>query len=228
MEIRFRLMNNKLPFYHLVRKSNLENIPSPVLIMVHGYGSNEKDLFSFSRAIPEHITIISLRGDIEIQNNGYAWYNISLDFSGNKSYDIKKAHESRDKIVKCIDQCKELYNIDNKNITLMGFSQGSMLVNAVALSFPEKVNNIISLSGAFDPNIIEISEIKSLKKLSFYVSHGTQDEILPFELSKQSLKILDQNDVNYIFEEYPIGHGVSPDNFKSMLKWMNEKINSPL
>ena len=228
MEIRFRLMNNKLPFYHLVRKSNLENIPSPVLIMVHGYGSNEKDLFSFSRAIPEHITIISLRGDIEIQNNGYAWYNISLDFSGNKSYDIKKAHESRDKIVKCIDQCKEMYNIDNKNITLMGFSQGSMLVNAVALSFPEKVNNIISLSGAFDPNIIEISEIKSLKKLSFYVSHGTQDEILPFELSKQSLKILDQNDVNYIFEEYPIGHEVSPDNFKSMLKWMNEKINSPL
>lgn len=228
MEIRFRLMNNKLPFYHLVRKSNLENIPSPVLIMVHGYGSNEKDLFSFSRAIPEHITIISLRGDIEIQNNGYAWYNISLDFNGNKSYDIKKAHESRDKIVKCIDQCKEMYNIDNKNITLMGFSQGSMLVNAVALSFPEKVNNIISLSGAFDPNIIEISKIKSLKKLSFYVSHGTQDEILPFELSKQSLKILDQNDVNYIFEEYPIGHGVSPDNFKSMLKWMNEKINSPL
>ena len=46
----------------------------------------------------------------------------------------------------------------------------------------------------------------------------------PFELSKQSLELLDKNKVNYIFEEYPIGHGVSPDNFKSMLKWMNEKI----
>ena len=227
MEIRLLLMNNKLPFYHLVRKSNLENTLSPLLIMVHGYGSNEKDLFSFSRAIPEHITIISLRGDIEIQNDGYAWYNISLDFNGNKSYDITKAQESRDRIVTCIDQCIEIYNIDKKNITLLGFSQGSMLVNAVALSFPEKVNNVISLSGAFDPNIIDISEIKTLKKLSFYVSHGTQDEILPFELSKQSLKILDQNKVDYIFEEYPIGHGVSPDNFKSMLKWMNEKISSP-
>ena len=227
MEIRLLLMNNKLPFYHLVRKSNLESTLSPLLIMVHGYGSNEKDLFSFSRAIPEHITIISLRGDIEIQNDSYAWYNISLDFNGNKSYDITKAQESRDRIVTCIDQCIEIYNIDKKNITLLGFSQGSMLVNAVALSFPEKVNNVISLSGAFDPNIIDISEIKTLKKLSFYVSHGTLDEILPFELSKQSLKILDQNKVDYIFEEYPIGHGVSPDNFKSMLKWMNEKINSP-
>jgi len=227
MKIWLQLMNNKLPFYHLIRKSSLENIPSPLLIMVHGYGSNEKDLFSFSRAIPDHITIISLRGDIEIQNDGYAWYNISLDFNGNKSYDIAKAQESRDKIVKSIDQCIEMYNVDKKNITLMGFSQGSMLVNAVALSFPEKVNNVISLSGAFDPNIIDILKIKSLKKLSFYVSHGTQDEILPFELSKQSLEILNQNEVNYIFEEYPIGHGVSPDNFKSMLKWMNEKINSP-
>ena len=45
MEIRLRLMSNKLPFYHLIRKSTLENIPSPILIMVHGYGSNEKDLF---------------------------------------------------------------------------------------------------------------------------------------------------------------------------------------
>ena len=225
MEIRLRLMNNKLPFYHLIRKSTLENIPSPLLIMVHGYGSNEKDLFSFSRAIPSHITIVSLRGDIEIQNNNsYAWYNISLDFNGNKSYDITKAQESRDRIVTCIDQCVETYNIDNKNINLMGFSQGAMLVNAVALSYPEKVNNVISLSGAFDPNITDTSEIKSLKNLSFYVSHGTQDEILPFELSKQSLELLDKNKVNYIFEEYPIGHGVSPDNFKSMLKWMNEKI----
>jgi len=139
MKIWLQLMNNKLPFYHLIRKSSLENIPSPLLIMVHGYGSNEKDLFSFSRAIPDHITIISLRGDIEIQHDGYAWYNISLDFNGNKSYDIAKAQESRDKIVKCIDQCIEIYNVDKKNITLMGFSQGSMLVMLLLYHFLKKL-----------------------------------------------------------------------------------------
>ena len=61
---------NKLPFFHIHRKSNLENVPSPLLLMVHGYGSNEEDLFSFSRAIPEKFTIISIRGDIEIQYTG--------------------------------------------------------------------------------------------------------------------------------------------------------------
>ena len=42
---------------------------------------------------------------------------------------------------------------------------------------------------------------------------------------KKSLKILDDNNLNYIFEEYPIGHSVSPDNFKSMLNWLIEKTN---
>ena len=61
--------------------------------------------------------------------------------------------------------------------------------------------------------------------MSFYISHGLNDEILPFDLSKKSLKILDDNNLNYIFEEYPIGHGVSPENFKSMLNWLIEKTN---
>ena len=216
---------SNLPFFHLVRKSKLKNDKSPLLLMIHGYGSNEQDLFSFSRAIPENFTIVSLRGDIEIQYNGYAWYNISIDYNGNKSYDIEKAKKSRDNILKSLEICKDLYEIDPENITLMGFSQGSMLVNAVALTYPEKIKNIISLSGAFDPSIINLSNSKYLKKLSFYISHGLNDEILPFDLSKKSLKILDDNNLNYIFEEYPIGHGVSPENFKSMLNWLIKKTN---
>ena len=145
---------NDLPFFHIHKKSNLENSPSPLLLMVHGYGSNEQDLFSFSRAIPEKFTIVSIRGDIEIQYNGFAWYNITIDFNGKKSYDIKKAIESRDNIIKVIEICKKIYNIDPDNVNLMGFSQGSMLVNAVALTYPEKIRNVISLSGAFDQEFV--------------------------------------------------------------------------
>ncbi|RZP05370.1 MAG: alpha/beta fold hydrolase [Flavobacteriales bacterium] len=216
---------NDLPFFHIHKKSNLENLPSPLLLMVHGYGSNEQDLFSFSRAIPEKFTIVSIRGDIEIQYNGFAWYNITIDFNGKKSYDINKAIESRDNIIKVIEICKKIYNIDPNNVNLMGFSQGSMLVNAVALTYPEQIRNVISLSGAFDKNIINISKISSFEGLSFYISHGLNDEILPFNLSKQSIEILSENNIDHVFEEYPIGHGVSPENFKSMLSWLIKKTN---
>ena len=214
---------SKLPFFHLIKKSCLIDVPSPLLIMAHGYGSNENDLFSFSRNLPDKLTIVSIRGDINIQNIGYAWYDINIDFNGNKTYDIEKAIESRDKVADCIEKCTEIYNTDKNNVTLLGFSQGSILVNAVALTYPEKVKNVIAFSGVVDPNIISLSS-KSLKNLSFYISHGTLDEVLPYNLSKESLKFLEKNNLNFVFEDFPVGHGVSPENFKSMLSWLTKKL----
>ena len=214
---------SKLPFFHLIKKSCLVDVPSPLLIMAHGYGSNENDLFSFSRGLPDKLTIVSIRGDINIQNIGYAWYDINIDFNGNKTYDIEKAIESRDKVADCIEKCTEIYNTDKNNVTLLGFSQGSILVNAVALTYPEKVKNVIAFSGVVDPNIISLSS-KSLKNLSFYISHGTLDEVLPYNLSKESLKFLEKNNLNFVFEDFPVGHGVSPENFKSMLSWLTKKL----
>lgn len=214
---------SKLPFFHLIKKSCLIDVPSPLLIMAHGYGSNENDLFSFSRDLPDKLTIVSIRGDVNIQNIGYAWYDINIEFNGNKTYDIEKAIESRDKVADCIEKCTEIYNTDKNNVTLLGFSQGSILVNAVALTYPEKVKNVIAFSGVVDPNIISLSS-KSLKNLSFYISHGTLDEVLPYNLSKESLKFLEKNNLNFIFEDFPVGHGVSPENFKSMLSWLTKKL----
>ena len=214
---------SKLPFFHLIKKSCLIDVPSPLLIMAHGYGSNENDLFSFSRDLPDKLTIVSIRGDINIQNIGYAWYDINIEFNGNKTYDIEKAIESRDKVADCIEKCTEIYNTDKNNVTLLGFSQGSILVNAVALTYPEKVKNVIAFSGVVDPNIISLSS-KSLKNLSFYISHGTLDEVLPYNLSKESLKFLEKNNLNFVFEDFPVGHGVSPENFKSMLSWLTKKL----
>lgn len=214
---------SKLPFFHLIKKSCLVDAPSPLLIMAHGYGSNENDLFSFSRDLPDKLTIVSIRGDVNIQNIGYAWYDINIEFNGNKTYDIEKAIESRDKVADCIEKCTEIYNTDKNNVTLLGFSQGSILVNAVALTYPEKVKNVIAFSGVVDPNIISLSS-KSLKNLSFYISHGTLDQVLPYNLSKESLKFLEKNNLNFVFEDFPVGHGVSPENFKSMLSWLTKKL----
>ena len=134
---------NDIPFYHILRKSNIKNGKSPLLLMVHGFGSNEEDLFSFCRALPKELTVISIRGPIEIQSMGYAWYDISIDHLGNKTYDTNKAIESRDQIVECIKKCTETYNTDPDNVTLLGFSQGAILSWAIAYKNSEIIRKII-------------------------------------------------------------------------------------
>jgi len=46
------------------------------------------------------------------------------------------------------------------------------------------------------------------------------DDVLPFREAKESLDLLTNNGIDFHFENFPSGHGVSPDNFKSMLKWL--------
>ncbi len=212
-----------LPFLHIIRESSIKDKRSPLLLMVHGFGSNEEDLFSFSRAIPSEYTIVSIRGPINTPGMGYAWYDIYFDNKGNKTYDIEMAIKSRDLIFKCVKDCSIKYKTDITNTTLMGFSQGSILINAVALTYPKNIKNVISMSGGIDPSIITLSK-DNLNDLSFYISHGTEDQVLPFKQAKESLNFLNQNNIIYDFETYPVGHGVCPENFKSMLSWLNKKM----
>ena len=207
-------------YYFIKKKSCLKKRKPPLLIMLHGYGSNEKDLFSFSGALPNQYTIVSLRAPINI-GMGFAWYDISFDQKGNKIYDRETAIKTRNSLTNFINILHEELQTDPFSVTLMGFSQGAILSNAIALTNPSGIKNVICLSGGIDKEIIELNK-KNLKSLSFYFSHGTNDIVLPYVQVKNSLEFLKINNINFKFESYPVGHGVSSDNFKSMLKWLNE------
>ena len=122
--------------------------------MFHGYGSDENDLFSFASELPKELFIISVRAPYKMQPFGNAWYAINFDADQRKWSDDDQAKESRDKISSFIDEAVENYPIDKNNITLLGFSQGTILCYAVALSYPEKIRNVIALSGYINLDII--------------------------------------------------------------------------
>ena len=207
---------NKEIFY-IVQKSNLED-KSPLIILLHGYGSNEKDLFSFKEYLPNDATIVSFRAPLELFLNMYAWYQIYFE-NNVKSFDEKSALVSKNLIIDKIKEIAKQYNCDDKRITLIGFSQGAILCNAIALTSPVGIKNIISLCGGIDKEIIKLSK-ENLNSVSFYFSHGIFDDVLPFKQAKESLDLLKTNNIDFHFEDFPTGHGVSPENFKSMLKWL--------
>ena len=126
---------------HITRPSSLKE-NAPLLIMCHGYGSDENDLFSFAQELPAELFIISVRAPYPMQPYGNAWYAINFDAQQNKWNDVEQAIESRNKIANFIDDACVKYPVNKNNVTLLGFSQGTILSYAVALTYPEKVKNI--------------------------------------------------------------------------------------
>ncbi|MBO3117534.1 alpha/beta fold hydrolase [Winogradskyella sp. DF17] len=215
-------MSSKL--FYIKRPSTLKE-NAPLLIMAHGYGSDENDLFSFASELPEELFIISLRAPYAMQPYGNAWYAINFDAEKGKWSDNEQARRSVNIIAKFINYACETYPVNPKNVTLLGFSQGTILSYAVALNYPEIVTNIIALSGYINEDILPESVNPSeVSHLNFYCSHGSADQVIPVEWARKAPEFLKALKINHVYFEYPVGHGVAPQNFFDFKRWLSERI----
>lgn len=214
-----------LSLYHLVRKPKITSEKAPLLIMLHGYGSNEEDLFSFAEELPGEFFIISLRAPYPMPPYGHAWYAIHWENTGGKFSDDAQAIDSREKISAFIDEAIKNYPVDPDNVTLVGFSQGCILSFAVALSYPQKVKNVVGLSGYINVDIIkEGFQENDFSGLSVYSSHGTQDQVIPVAWARKTSPLLDSLGIANVYSEFPVGHGVAPQNFRELKKWLEDRL----
>jgi phospholipase/carboxylesterase len=214
-----------LPLEHNYKAPKEASKNSPAIIMLHGFGSDENDLFSFASELPDSYHIISLKAPIPMQPFGNAWYNIYFDNANGKFNDDEQAVLSRDLIAACIDEVVQLYKVDKNKITLLGFSQGTILSFAVALSYPEKVKNVIGLSGYIhEPMLKKGYTNNDFSQLHVYSSHGSEDQVIPVEWARKTKPFLTKLNIDCTYSEFPVGHGVAPQNFYELKAWL-EKHN---
>ncbi|WP_282042522.1 alpha/beta hydrolase [Winogradskyella flava] len=210
--------------HYITRPSTLKE-NAPLLIMSHGYGSDENDLFSFASELPEELFIISLRAPYQMQPYGNAWYAINFDAVQGKWSDDEQAKVSVAKIADFIDYACQTYPINPDNVTLLGFSQGTILSYAVALSYPKKVKNIVALSGYINEDILpDRIDDQDVSHLNFFCSHGSVDQVIPADWARKAPEFLSALNINHIYKEYPVGHGVAPQNFYDFKDWLKKYI----
>ncbi len=214
-----------LSLEHLIRPNSVPSEKIPSVFMLHGYGSNEEDLFSFASELPEELFVLSLRAPYPLEPFGHAWYAINFEAAYGKWSDDAQAIASREKIIKFLAEACQAYQLDSDNITLLGFSQGTVLSYAVALSYPEKIKRAIALSGYINEAVLtEDYATKDHSGLDFYCSHGQVDQVIPLEWAQRAPDFLKRLGISYTFEEYPVGHGVAPQNFYAFKKWLEDRI----
>jgi len=212
-----------MQLHYLVREPKVILEKNPVLILLHGYGSNEEDLFSFATELPEEYYVISVRAPYDLQPYGHAWYAIYFDADENKFSDDEQAKTSRVSIANFIDCLCEKYPIDSTNVTLIGFSQGAILSYATALSYPEKVNRVVALSGYLNEKVLaEGFQNKAIGNLKFFISHGSVDQVIPVDWARKAKPFLENLGLDVTYKEYPVGHGVAPQNFFDFKNWLEK------
>jgi phospholipase/carboxylesterase len=212
-----------MSLHYIVREPIEKSTNPPLLILLHGYGSNEQDLFSFAEELPKELLIISAQAPYEMGYGAYAWYAINFDNVNGKFSDLIQAKESINKIALFVDEIKTKYNTNPDKTFLLGFSQGAILSYSLSFFFPNKVNHIIALSGYINKELLPKEFSKEIKT-DYYSSHGSVDQVLPVTWARNSKPFLENLNLDSEYSEYPVGHGVAPQNFYSFKSWIEKRL----
>lgn len=215
-------MSEESPLKYLVKYPRVQakNSP-PLLVMLHGYGSHEEDLFSFADQLTDRFLVVSVRAPINLPWGGFAWYNINFTESAERFGDPSEALAAVEKISTFVKYATHKYATDANQTAIMGFSQGAILSYATAFRNPGLFKTVLALSGYIFKEIMPLKpSIDELKKISFFGTHGIYDPVIPVEWARASKAYLENYDINLTMKEYVMEHGINPDCFRDLMQWI--------
>lgn len=205
---------------YLVREPQIKISTRKAVILLHGVGSNENDLFSLANQLPDDLYVIAARGPFTLGPGRYAWYNVDFS-SGRPVYDAGQEVISRERIREFIAQMKQTYQLDT--VYLGGFSQGAIMSYSVGLTQPGIVQGVVALSGRILDEIKPaVTERGALASLNVFVAHGTQDNTLPIDYGRSARRYLDELHGPVSYHEYAMGHSINEAVLRDLNIWLTE------
>lgn len=210
----FKQVNSKMEY--LIHEPTIQTDKKKAIILMHGVGSNEKDLFSLVDHLPKDYYIICPQGPYTMGHHRYAWYNV--DFStGKPVYNVQQEQSSREMIRQFVVDMKAKYKLDE--VYLGGFSQGAIMSYTIGLSDPKLVKGIILLSGRLLEEV-KPTLVKQAPDLRVFVSHGTQDGTLGIHYAREAKTYLEGMQVQLSYHEYNMGHQLNQQVLQDLNTWL--------
>jgi len=152
--------------------------PKQVIILCHGYGGDGKDISSLAinwqRFLPEAIFLCPDAPEIcAISPQGYQWFDLNVE---KEEIILEKSLIAEEKLSLFIDQVLDNLQLDSDSLSLVGFSQGTMISIQTALKKIKKINCLIGYSGKLINQKHLSDNIKSKPKI--FLMHGANDTIV--------------------------------------------------
>lgn len=220
-------INNVSLFHHTALPRIEGGKKPPLLLLLHGYGANEDDLFSLAPYLDERFLVVSARAPIRLRGmmGGYAWFNLGFTPQG-IAVDPAEVESARQTLKAFIDEIVATYDCDPNTVYLVGFSQGAMMGLAVALTYPGTAAAVVAMSGRLMPQTMhQVQDKDALIGLPIFVLHGTQDNVLPISHGRETRAALSELPVNLTYREYPMGHEVSAESLDDVTEWLKARLD---
>jgi len=195
---------------------------NPLLVLLHGRGTDENDLIGLAPYLDDRLHIVSARAPFQFQwGPGYAWYDI--EEVGKP--DAEKFPRSRDHILNLLEELKKNKQGVGKKTFLLGFSMGAVMAYAVALAHPDKVDGVVAHSGYIAEGDNTDYRWGEAKETEFFIAHGSADPIIPVQFGQRADALMKEHGMKYTYKEYPVAHQISEESLNDFSMWLSSRID---
>ncbi|MCU1784393.1 alpha/beta fold hydrolase [Pseudomonas sp. 13B_2.1_Bac1] len=198
----------------------------PLVIFLHGFGSNEEDLFGIKDALPSTWTYLSARAPMPVDPHGFRWFT-KTPGDGEYNGETADLQRSATLLEDFVTQATAKYHTQSDRVFLVGFSQGAIMSYEVGLRKPALVRGIAALSGSVLPVLkAELKPDERLKQLAIFIGHGTLDQALPYTSATRANEVLTGLGLTPEFHGYPgMPHTISEAEVQDLKAWLEKSLN---
>ena len=200
---------------------------APLVVLLHGRGSDRFDLISLAPHLAPGAVVVSPEAPFPGAPWGYgpgwAWYR----FLGRNRPEPESFEAAQRALADFLAELPSHLPVRTGPLALGGFSQGGTMSTAYALRSPGAAPLVLNFSGflADHPSVSATPE--TVRGTRFFGGHGTEDPSIPFALAVEGRAALRQAGADLEERDYPIGHGISPDEARDARAWLERAFAAP-
>ncbi|MES2501431.1 MAG: alpha/beta fold hydrolase [Pseudomonadota bacterium] len=200
------------------------------VIWMHGLGADGYDFVPVVEMLNlPHVRFILPHAPYRniTRNNGYemrAWYDI-YGLTPISREDATGISESQAAINVLITQ-EINRGIAPERIVLAGFSQGGAIALHTALRYPQRLAGVLALSTYLPlKNNLADEKHAANQHTPIFMAHGVDDDIITMETCQASLTVLQAQNYNIDWHEYPMAHSVCMPEITDIQQFLNQVLN---
>jgi phospholipase/carboxylesterase len=197
--------------------------PAGALVLFHGRGADENDLFPLFDILDPARRLLGLaaRGPLILPGlPGAHWYVVAKPgYPGADTFLPTAARVSR-----WLDAIPESFGVPLDHVVLGGFSQGAVMTYGMGLDARRaRPPALLALSG-FVPTVegheLELSDLSGFPAA---IGHGTLDPVIGVEWGRDAKQRLENAGATVLYRESPMGHTIDPGFLRDLIPWLEDK-----
>ncbi|SDD07506.1 phospholipase/carboxylesterase [Sanguibacter gelidistatuariae] len=188
---------------------------TPLLLLMHGYGSHESDLLGLTPHLPAELATVSVRAPLPA-GMGYAW--VPIADPGRP--DPAATQDAADAILAWLDDAVPA----STPVALLGFSQGGLMVTHLLRSRPERFFAGVVLSGFTADDVVAGDDALAAIAPPVFFGRGDRDQIISEATFARTSDWLPRHTTTTEVVYPGLGHGITSEEIEDVAAFLRAHL----